>query len=90
MEDHNGGKPGGTCAIHYLLENVDLSRVGAVKASFGVSGGNPISPMYIAKDGSLGHYREIISPHLDGFGKLSGCSGFVCIIKQSLILKNQS
>ena len=34
MESHNGGKPGGTCAIQYLLENVDLSRVGAIKIGF--------------------------------------------------------
>ena len=34
MESHNGGKPGGTCAIQYLLENVDLSRVGAIKIEF--------------------------------------------------------
>ena len=48
MESHNSnGKPGATCNVHYLLEDVDLSRVGKVHASFGVSGGNPFSPVYI-------------------------------------------
>ena len=47
MEHHNNGKPGATCHVQYLLEEVDLSRVGTVHASFGVSDGNPLSPMYI-------------------------------------------
>ena len=29
MESHNSnGKPGATCNVHYLLENVDLTRTG--------------------------------------------------------------
>ena len=47
LESHNNGKPGSTCHVHYLLEDVDLTRVGKVFASFGVSGGNPFSPMFI-------------------------------------------
>ena len=61
--------PGSLCSVTILLEDVDFSRVdqGSL-VQFGVNGGNPLAPAYLAEDSSLGGFTSIVSPHLDGFG----------------------
>ena len=67
----------GPCNVQYLLENVDFSRMRASqpRLSFGANteaSQAAVLPVFLAKDGSLGGYRSIISPHLDGF-RARGC-----------------
>ena len=66
----------GTCLVHYLFENVDFTRVrnSGTHVSFGASDGNPMAPMYISFDSSLAGFGEIVSPQMNGFGNIPGCS----------------
>ena len=60
----------GTCLVHYLLEDVDFSGMtsqSATHVSFGASGGNPMAPMYLSNDYSLGGFSQILAPQLNGF-----------------------
>ena len=41
----------------------------------GVEQGNPIAPIFVAKDSSLDGLSSIVSPLLNGFGQVPGCSG---------------
>ena len=82
--------PGSLCSVTLLLEGIDFSRVdqgsrdqGSL-VQFGVNGGNPLAPAYLAEDSSLGGFTSIVSPHLNGFGwvvaprtprLVPGCSG---------------
>ena len=64
------------CAVQYFLRNMDWSLVdGDVqRIQFGVSGGNPITPIVTAADGSLDGAQSLISPLLNGFASLDGCA----------------
>jgi hypothetical protein len=64
------------------MEEVDMSAVqknpwGQLQyIQFGASGGNPLSPMFIAGDDtSLQGHHVVVSNFLDGFGQVPGCQG---------------
>ena len=90
LREHNNGNPGAKCNVEILMEDVDFSGVlttidERVLTKFGSSGGNPVSPIYIAKDDSLGGHRTVVSNFLNGFANVPGCqgpdptySGYVC------------
>eukprot|EP00930_Biecheleria_cincta_P056436 TRINITY_DN42567_c0_g1_i1.p1 TRINITY_DN42567_c0_g1~~TRINITY_DN42567_c0_g1_i1.p1 ORF type:complete len:863 (-),score=115.76 TRINITY_DN42567_c0_g1_i1:230-2818(-) len=70
---------GGPCTAQYLLENVDFSQVDLAngrKIKIGVNCADEgfVLPVFLAKDGSLGGFRSLVSRHLDGFAKVSGCT----------------
>ena len=44
------------------------------RIQFGVSGGNPVMPMITSTDDSLDGYQSMISPLLNGFFNVSGCT----------------
>lgn len=70
------GGSGGPCNVQYFLEDVNFSGVPADRRSlnFGVHARPPaeVLPVFIAKDGSLGGHRSIVSQHLNGF-EAEGC-----------------
>ena len=72
---------GSKCNVEILMEDVDFSGVlpnydgKKVLTYFGSEGGNPLAPMYITNDNSLGGHHSIVSPLLDGFANVPGCSG---------------
>jgi len=67
------GGAGGPCNVQYLLHQVDFSGLtpGSKKIQLGVPSQvedqGYVLPMFIAKDGSLGGHRSIVSRHLNGF-----------------------
>ena len=74
--------PGSLCTGQILLEDVDLSGIVRVPGEpehmitfLGVEQGNPIAPIFVAKDSSLDGLSSIVSPLLNGFGQVPGCSG---------------
>jgi len=83
------GGAGGPCNVQYLLEDVDFSAVSKSTKliQFGVNSKpeGKVLPVFLARDGSLGGFRSIVSSHLDGFLD-QGCeklgldwdSGFGC------------
>jgi len=81
LAHQNNNIPGSMCNIQYLLEDLDFSRVKPHKGKsvnllqFGASGGNPVSPMYIAGDDTLDGHHVVVSNFLDGFAKVKGCTG---------------
>ena len=93
LPEYNDGNPGTLCAIQILMEDCDFSGVlpfldKTVYTFFGSSGGNALSPMYISRDNSLGGHKSVVSPFLNGFASVPGCSGpveayngFVCDMK---------
>ena len=90
LPEYNNGIHGAKCNVQIVLEDVDFTGVittidERVLTKFGSNGGNPVSPMYIAKDSSLGGHRTVVSPYLNGFANIPGChgpdpeySGYVC------------
>ena len=93
IKEDNDGTPGSLCGVHILLEDCDFSGVlpyagKTVYTFFKSSGGNALSPMFISKDNSLGGHKSIVSPYLNGFANVPGCSGphenyngYVCDMK---------
>lgn len=79
--EYNHGTPGAKCNVEVLLEEVDFSGVlpdhegKKVLTFFGASEGNPVAPIYISKDDSLGGYQSVVSNYLNGFENVPGCSG---------------
>ncbi len=64
------------CNVQMLLEDVDFSRVDILPGEQSSiikwfprdsSQGNPMGPVYVAKDSSLGGHTSIVSPYLNGF-----------------------
>ncbi|CAE7025977.1 rliB, partial [Symbiodinium natans] len=70
------GGAGGPCNVQYLLEDVDFSAVSTSGKflQFGVHSKpeGKVLPVFLARDGSLGGFRSLVSQHLDGFGD-QGC-----------------
>ena len=75
LSGHNGGVEGQMCAVQYFLRNMDWSHISSEmqRIQFGVSGGNPITPILTAADESLDGAQSLISPLLGGFAALPGC-----------------
>ncbi|KAJ1615610.1 hypothetical protein T492DRAFT_897359, partial [Pavlovales sp. CCMP2436] len=65
------------CNVQYVLRGVKFEGIyGEQQARhirFGISGGNPVLPIFTALDNSLGGYRSIVSGKLGGFAQLPGC-----------------
>lgn len=90
LVDHNNGIPGAQCNVEILIEETTFDGVladweGNTKYTFfGSSGGNPIAPIFLSKDNSLGGHQAVVSHYLDGFANVPGCSyeylydGYVC------------
>ena len=78
LSGYNGGTPGQFCSVQYFLKNMDWSHIPADTAMqrirFGVSGGNQHVPILTTNDDSLDGAQSLISPLLDGFAALPGCS----------------
>lgn len=83
------GFPGASCNVNYWLRRVDFSQVpsGRTLVQFGVSGGNPIVPIFTTFDDSLnasgyrsgssgsgaGGARTLVSGRLSGWTDIEGC-----------------
>lgn len=90
LVDHNNGIPGAQCNVEILMEDVNFDKVlddweGNRKYVFyGASGGNPLAPLYLSNDNSLGGHQSVVSHYLDGFANVAGCSyeylydGYAC------------
>ena len=77
LSGHNGGVEGQGCTVQYFLRNMDWSKVpqeGMRRIQFGVSGGNPITPILTSLDDSLDGAQSLVSPLLNGFANLPGCN----------------
>lgn len=70
------GGAGGPCNVQYLLENVDFSGVSAtgklIQHGVNSKPEGKVWPVFLARDGSLGGFKSVLSQHLDGF-KNEGC-----------------
>ena len=78
--DDNDDIPGSLCGVQISMEDCDFSEVlpfqdKIVHTSFGASDGSILSAMYISQDSSLGGHKTIVSPFLNGFADVPGCSG---------------
>ena len=78
----NDGVPGSMCTGQILLEDVDMSRIVRSPGEpehlvtfLGTGKGNPLAPIFLARDSSLDGLSSIVSPLLNGFGLVPGCSG---------------
>jgi len=64
-----------TMSVQYVLEAMDwLESTAATRLRFGSSGGNPVTMIYLAKDNSMGGYHALVSPYLNGFALVDGCT----------------
>ena len=76
LSGHNGGVEGQLCSVQYFLKAMEWKSIpGSMqRIQFGVSGGNPITPILTTDDASLGGAQSLISPLLRGFALLPGCN----------------
>ena len=75
LAGHTGGIEGQGCAVTVFLQNFAWKYMQGdeQRIQYGVSGGNPVVPMFTARDHSLDGYQSMISPLLNGFFNVSGC-----------------